>query len=407
MSKRLILTITGILLLVASITGVTGALANTDLKTTYASILSKNSFLIQNSLLQDELVQKLANSDPNKSQWIQNALNYLDEKKALDTLAVQTSEKYSEQVATQKGILETKLNAAYEYLAANPNSSAKDVLENTTATINSALQNSDTALETLVAGNELISENNDFFKIVVAYEARKQYFENLRNFITRTEGIQLASGANNNVAIDEINSLLDTAKNSLSQENNKDFDSVSAIAALPELEARAASAEQAVNAEAARIAEEIRIAEEERQRKEAEAAAYRAAHPAITYKHILIDISDQTMYRLEGDTILDSSPVVTGIPNSYDTVRGTYAIYTKQRNTYLTSPFPGISYRVFVNYWMPFFSGYGIHDAVWRSAFGGNIYQYNGSHGCANTPPWYAAVIWDWAEVGTTVQVID
>lgn len=36
--------------------------------------------------------------------------------------------------------------------------------------------------------------------------------------------------------------------------------------------------------------------------------------------------------------------------------------------------------------WMPFNGGIGMHDANWRSSFGGNIYMYNGSHGCINMP---------------------
>ena len=28
----------------------------------------------------------------------------------------------------------------------------------------------------------------------------------------------------------------------------------------------------------------------------------------------------------------------------------------------------------------------GIHDAVWRTEFGGNLYQLEGSHGCVNLP---------------------
>ena len=38
---------------------------------------------------------------------------------------------------------------------------------------------------------------------------------------------------------------------------------------------------------------------------------------------------------------------------------------------------------------MPFVvdRGIGFHDATWRSAFGGNIYEYSGSHGCVNLPP--------------------
>ena len=29
----------------------------------------------------------------------------------------------------------------------------------------------------------------------------------------------------------------------------------------------------------------------------------------------------------------------------------------------------------------------GLHDATWRSNFGGTIYLSNGSHGCINVPP--------------------
>jgi lipoprotein-anchoring transpeptidase ErfK/SrfK len=35
---------------------------------------------------------------------------------------------------------------------------------------------------------------------------------------------------------------------------------------------------------------------------------------------------------------------------------------------------------------MPFNGGIGLHDATWRSSFGGNIYKTNGSHGCVNMP---------------------
>ena len=35
---------------------------------------------------------------------------------------------------------------------------------------------------------------------------------------------------------------------------------------------------------------------------------------------------------------------------------------------------------------MPFYGNYGMHDAPWRSSFGGTIYQGGGSHGCVNMP---------------------
>ena len=54
---------------------------------------------------------------------------------------------------------------------------------------------------------------------------------------------------------------------------------------------------------------------------------------------------------------------------------------------------------------MAFSGGCGIHDASWRSSFGGNIYTYNGSHGCVNTP--YSAVkkIYNNTTYGTPVIV--
>ena len=41
-----------------------------------------------------------------------------------------------------------------------------------------------------------------------------------------------------------------------------------------------------------------------------------------------------------------------------------------------------------VDYWIPFIgNGYGLHDASWQSAFGGERYKQGfGSHGCVNLP---------------------
>ena len=51
-----------------------------------------------------------------------------------------------------------------------------------------------------------------------------------------------------------------------------------------------------------------------------------------------------------------------------------------------------------VTYWMPFHDGQGLHDASWRSNFGGNIYQTNGSHGCVNLPTYAAATIYSYID---------
>ena len=60
-------------------------------------------------------------------------------------------------------------------------------------------------------------------------------------------------------------------------------------------------------------------------------------------------------------------------------------------------------WRTEVTYWMPFFDGQGLHDATWRSSFGGNIYVNNGSHGCVNLPYNTADKIYNNIEAGVAI----
>jgi lipoprotein-anchoring transpeptidase ErfK/SrfK len=63
-------------------------------------------------------------------------------------------------------------------------------------------------------------------------------------------------------------------------------------------------------------------------------------------------------------------------------------------------------YRSKVSYWMPFQgNSVGLHDAPWRSSFGGTIYQWNGSHGCINLPSQSAAELFSLVKVGDKVIV--
>ena len=64
------------------------------------------------------------------------------------------------------------------------------------------------------------------------------------------------------------------------------------------------------------------------------------------------------------------------------TPTGCYALDAKESPAVLT----GEDYEANVTYWMPFAGNVGIHDASWRSEFGGNLYLWEGSHGCVNVP---------------------
>ena len=63
------------------------------------------------------------------------------------------------------------------------------------------------------------------------------------------------------------------------------------------------------------------------------------------------------------------------------------------------------SYEAPVSYWMPFNGNIGLHDATWRSKFGGNIYVNSGSHGCINLPKNKAAELFSRIKVGCPVVV--
>lgn len=92
--------------------------------------------------------------------------------------------------------------------------------------------------------------------------------------------------------------------------------------------------------------------------------------------------------------------MVTGnVSNNTSTPTGVYSLKYKQRDATLK----GQGYSSPVNFWMPFNGGIGIHDASWRSVFGGRIYLTNGSHGCVNSPYYLANTIFNNINEGTPV----
>ena len=121
-----------------------------------------------------------------------------------------------------------------------------------------------------------------------------------------------------------------------------------------------------------------------------------------TYIEISIDAQRMWCYK-DGELIVDT-PVVTGDLSKEGRATpkgGVWAIDAKQTDRILR----GEDYASHVDFWMPFTGGVGIHDADWRSNFGGKIYLTNGSHGCINTPHDNAEKIYKAVSVGTAVVV--
>lgn len=116
--------------------------------------------------------------------------------------------------------------------------------------------------------------------------------------------------------------------------------------------------------------------------------------------YIEVDMTEQMMYYYVDGEIYVETPVVTGnTGRRMDTPTGTCYVYNKQRNRVLRGP----NYASFVNFWVPVRGNIGIHDAPWRSEYGGEIYKTNGSHGCINTPYDEMEKIYEHVEIGTPV----
>lgn len=102
--------------------------------------------------------------------------------------------------------------------------------------------------------------------------------------------------------------------------------------------------------------------------------------------YVEIDISRQKVwFYYKGECIVDGVPCVTGNERNHDTPTGMYYLTGKSRNAILRGRNDdGSPYASPVKIWMPFNGGIGMHDASWRTEFGGEIYKTNGSHGCVN-----------------------
>ena len=118
--------------------------------------------------------------------------------------------------------------------------------------------------------------------------------------------------------------------------------------------------------------------------------------------YVEVSISTQHAWFYKEHTLIIEGDVVTGcVAKKAETQTGIYPIAYKESPATLipsneTNGTP-------VTYWMPFFDGQGLHDATWRQAFGGQIYQTNGSHGCVNMPYYLAETIFNEAPTGTPV----
>lgn len=119
----------------------------------------------------------------------------------------------------------------------------------------------------------------------------------------------------------------------------------------------------------------------------------------IGSSYVEADLTHQHLYLYQDGKIVFETDFVSGSMSSTPdcvTPQGVFGLSYKTTKAVLR----GANYETPVSYWMPFYGNYGMHDATWRSEFGGDIYLTNGSHGCLNLPLDSAAVLYQYVSTG-------
>jgi hypothetical protein len=111
-----------------------------------------------------------------------------------------------------------------------------------------------------------------------------------------------------------------------------------------------------------------------------------------------VDLSQQLLTAYERSRPVHTMLVSTGLPGT-PTPMGQFRIWIKFRTDDMAGP--GY-YIADVPYVMYFYKGYGLHGVTWHGNFGHPM-----SHGCVNLPTAEAEWLFNWADVGTLVNIHD
>ncbi|BCZ45078.1 hypothetical protein psyc5s11_11450 [Clostridium gelidum] len=113
-----------------------------------------------------------------------------------------------------------------------------------------------------------------------------------------------------------------------------------------------------------------------------------------------IDMAKQHLWYYKNGYLVVEGDIVTGnVSAGHSTPEGVYHFYGKQKDSVLK----GEDYEAPVSFWMPFVNQIGLHDASWRSTFGGEIYKTDGSHGCVNAPYYVAKAVYENINIGDSI----
>lgn len=121
-------------------------------------------------------------------------------------------------------------------------------------------------------------------------------------------------------------------------------------------------------------------------------------------KYILVDISEQHMYVYEGDVLIYSFVASTGLNNA--TAVGTFAVQSKIPNAY------GSNWDIWMPNWLGIYWAGGLENGIhalpilpngatlWEGYLGRPV-----SYGCVVLGSNESELLYDWAEIGTPVEI--
>jgi hypothetical protein len=126
-----------------------------------------------------------------------------------------------------------------------------------------------------------------------------------------------------------------------------------------------------------------------------------AEAPANGERWIEINLSSQYMIAWQGDVPVMETYVSTGRPG-FDTPPGTFYINTKLPSDDMEGVLGGEYYNVPAVPDVMYFTdvGHAIHGTYWHNNFGAVM-----SHGCVNVPMGTSTWLYNWASVGTRVEI--
>jgi hypothetical protein len=124
--------------------------------------------------------------------------------------------------------------------------------------------------------------------------------------------------------------------------------------------------------------------------------------PTNWQRRIDVDLSAQRLIAYEGDTPVYRAPVATG-KDGFNTPIGSFAIYSKYPMETMTGSAGGETWYVPDIPWVQYVvGGVALHGTYWHDQWGTG---FRLSHGCINLNIDDAQWLYEWADVGTTVDI--